>query len=93
MYNEEQLLLIEEYAGNFMSWQQIAILIDTDEEIFRDLMNDHTSDVYRTYMKARTLTSYAITKSIVKLAKLGSPQAELLVRDDIIKQLNAENEL
>jgi hypothetical protein len=93
MYNEDELLLIEEYAANFMSWQQIAILMDTDEDVFRDLMNDHTGDVYRRYMKARTLTTFAITKSIVKLAKLGSPQAEMLVRDDIVKQLNAENDL
>jgi hypothetical protein len=93
MLSEEQLNQVEEFASNFMSWQQIAILLEFDEEGFRELMLDHSSAVYRRYLKGKTLSAYAISKSIVKLAKLGSPQAEILVRDDINRQANAENEL
>jgi len=91
--DSEQLDLIEDYSSNFMSWKQIAVLLDLNEEEFRDELLDRSSGAYKRYTKGKTLTTYAIAKSIVKLAKLGSPQAEILVREDINRQSEAENDL
>jgi len=91
--SEEQLILISDYASNFMNWKQIAVLMDIDEEDFREQMLDKSSSVFKTYTKGKTKSTYDLNKKLVSLAKLGSPQAELLVRSDIERQLNEENEL
>lgn len=76
-----------------MTWQQIAVLMDVEEEEFRDMLNDRLSPASRAYRKGQTLSTFEISKSITRLAKLGSPQAQMIIRDDISRQSIAENEL
>lgn len=89
----EQLNFIEEYASCFMTWKQIAVLLDINPSEFRNLISDHNSEAYKRYTKGKTKSIFEINKGLVRLAKLGSPQAETLIRTDIIRQEEAEDEL
>jgi hypothetical protein len=91
--SQEQLAKIEEYASYFLAWQQIAVLLDIPEREFKTEMENCNSLVYRSYLKGKTSSQLEINKNLVRLAKLGSPQAELLIKDDINKQQLAENDL
>lgn len=93
MLTDEQLSLLEEYASNFMTWKQIAVMLQVDEEEFRDILSDRNSTERKRYDLGKTKSSYEISKSLVRLAKLGSPQAELLVKTDITRQEDAEDDL
>jgi hypothetical protein len=93
MITSEQLDNIEEFASNFMTWRQIAILVDIPDNELKEKLLDKNSQIYIRYTKGKTKSILEINKRLVKLAKLGSPQAELLVKDDINKQLSAENDL
>ena len=90
---DEQLNNIEEYASCFMTWQQIAVLIDVPESDFKEEISNRLSDSFKRYVKGQTRSHYEINKSITRLAKMGSPQAEMLVRSDILRQSNAESDL
>lgn len=89
----EKLDLIEEYASCFMTWKQIAVLLDFRQNEFREMISDQSSDVYLRYTKGKTKSIFEINKGLVRLAKLGSPQAESLIKTDIIRQEDAEDEL
>jgi hypothetical protein len=93
MLTDEQLSLLEEYASNFMTWKQIVVLLQVDEEEFRDVISDRNSAERKRYDLGKTKSAYEISKSLVRLAKLGSPQAELLVKTDITRQEDAEDDL
>jgi hypothetical protein len=92
-FSEDQLALIEDYAACFMTWQQIAILLDVDEHKFKDELGDRNSPAWKRYSKGKTRTAYEINKNLVRLAKLGSPQADILVKTDMNRQEDAEDEL
>ena len=70
----EHLKLIEEYAGYFLSFHEIASITD----INRDVFYDKESEEYKAYYRGKTLAKLEIRKNIIKLAKHGSPQAEQL---------------
>ena len=91
--SEEILNQIQEYASYFLTWQQIAVLVSIPEKDFKEEMENNKSEVYRRYTKGKTLSTLEINKNLVRLAKIGSPQAEILVKDDINKQQLAENDL
>lgn len=93
MLTEDQLNLIEEYASNFLTWKQIAVLLHVDEDEFREMLADLNSPARKRYNLGKTKSAYEISKSLVRLAKLGSPQAELLVKTDITRQEDAEDDL
>jgi hypothetical protein len=86
--NNDILLKIEEYAGYFLSFKEIASLVDIDADIFTDT----DSDEYKAYFKGKTLAKLEIRKNIVKLAKHGSPQAEQLADKYISDQELSEFE-
>lgn len=89
----EQIELIREYSSVFMTWQDIAILLQVDSIELRDELSDPGTEAHKAYHLGKTISNYEISKNLVKLAKLGSPQAEILVRENINRQENAENEL
>lgn len=86
--NDELLLKIEEYAGYFLTFKEIASLTGIEAEVF----NDEESNEYRAYFKGKTLAKLEIRKNIVKLAKHGSPQAEQLADKFISDQELSEYE-
>lgn len=89
----EQLDKIEEYASCFMTWKQIAVLLDISQNEFMEMISDRSSDVYLRYTKGKTQSIFEINKGLVRLAKLGSPQAESLIKTEITRQEDAEDEL
>lgn len=86
--DDELLLKIEEYAGYFLTFKEIASLTGIEADVF----NDAESSEYKAYFKGKTLAKLEIRKNIVKLAKHGSPQAEQLTDKYISDQELSEYE-
>ena len=89
--SDEQLKTIEELSGLFLSYEEIAIMIDVDYETFKRAARNKTSIVYKAYYKGRTVAKLEIRKNVVNLAKMGSPQAEILTDKYIADQKISEN--
>jgi len=87
----EQLNLIEEYSSFFMTVDEIAVLIGVDVTEFTEAIQRRKSKVHLAYKKGQTLTKLEIRKNVVKLAKHGSPQAELLADKYMTDQELKEN--
>lgn len=81
---DEQLSTVEEYAGVFLKPSEIAILLNLDESKFRFWCSQKDHPAYLAYQKGFLKSKLEIRKNVVKLAKLGSPQAEELA-DKYIK--------
>lgn len=90
--NEESLNRLKEYAAHFMRLDEIAVLLDIDEESFREEIADKRSEVSKVYRKARAESVFTLRQKIMKLARNGSPQAEILVNRFIEDQLLSEHE-
>ena len=88
--SEAQLKDIEDLAGLFLSPEEIAILIDVDEDEFTNLVAAKKGPVYTAYFRGKTLSKRDIHANVVKMAKHGSPQAEELAREMIVQQKSAE---
>ena len=86
--NDDILLRIEEYAGYFLTFKEIATLVNIDPELF----DDTEGDAYKAYFKGKTIAKLEIRKNIIKLAKHGSPQAEQLAEKFIYDQKLSELE-
>lgn len=76
--NDEQLQQIEQYAAAFMTVDQIAALVDMPVDQLREEICLHTKPASKAYRKGKAQSIYDIKSKVVKLAKAGSPQAELL---------------
>nr|NQU89742.1 hypothetical protein [Bacteroidota bacterium] len=87
---ETQLKDIEELAGLFLSPEEIAILIDVNYDLFTVELLKKKGPVYKAYCKGKTESKKAIHTNVVKMATLGSPQAEEMANDFIFKQELAE---
>jgi hypothetical protein len=87
---EAQLKDIEELAGLFLSPEEIAILVDIDENQFLQQIAYKKGNAYTAYFRGKTLSKRDIHINIVKMAKHGSPQAEELAREMIVEQKSAE---
>lgn len=71
-YNEELLKVIEQYAGVLTSIQDIAVLLDLDEDQLKmDIMDKH-SEVSKRYRKAKAHIHMELRLQEIDLAKLGS---------------------
>lgn len=81
-----ELSKIEEYAGLFLSYEEIAILLDKDCETFGAAVKSKKSTVYKAYMKGKTMTKLEIRRKVVKMAMHGSPNAEEMVNQYITDQ-------
>jgi len=90
--NQEQLDLIEEYASNFLSFEEISIFLDIDYDIFLKLVKNKKNSVYEAYFRGKTKTKLEIRRNIVKMAKHGSPQAEQFVEKFIVEQEISERD-
>lgn len=90
---EKQLLQIEEYASSFMTWTEIAILMGLNTNELKEELGDKKSPAYLSYQKGKLQSKHEINMKLTKLAKLGSPQAEILIRDEIKSQKIAESDL
>lgn len=81
-------------AAALLPPSEIAILIDLPADqhgLFCEICKTHkSSPIYITYQKGKLRTKYELRKTVVKLAKAGSPAAEPLADKYILEQLAKE---
>lgn len=88
--SEEQLKAISDYAGLFLTPEEIAVLLDMDVQQFMAEIKSKKGLVYIHYMKGKTLAKKEIRENVLKMARHGSPQAEELAEKYISEQKIAE---
>ncbi len=91
-YTGEQLGRIEELAGAFMTVDEIALLVQIERKTFRYEVLKPGTPINEAYQRGKLISKEAIQKNIVKMAQMGSPQAQKDVRDFITVQNKAERE-
>jgi len=82
--------LIEEYAGLFLTIEEIAVLLDVDPAELRRDIRGGKSERSKAYNRGKLNSILEVRRQTVAFAKKGSPSAEELVQGYIIKQ--AKNE-
>jgi hypothetical protein len=88
--NKTNLELIEEYAGLFLTIDEISLLLDLDPIQFRREISAGKSDNARAYQKGKLQSMLEMRRQTVMFAKKGSPQAESFVQEYIANQKQNE---
>jgi len=88
--NQEELNQIEEFAGLFLTWQDIAILLGKKLPEFKAIFDDKNSDLFYAYSRGQVTSKLKLRRPVIKMAEHGSPQAEILAQKFIEEQLMAE---
>ena len=91
-FTDDELKKIEEYAALFLSYEEIAIMIDKNYEKFTSAAKSKLNPAYKAYMKGKLKTKIELRQKIVKMALHGSPQAEMLVSQYISDQEVSETD-
>jgi predicted DNA-binding protein YlxM (UPF0122 family) len=86
----EQLKMIEEYAGLFLSWRDIAVLLDLNPDDFYQEWRKKSSEIFKSYQKGQILRKCSLRRPVIKMAEHGSPQAEMLADKFFSEQLISE---
>lgn len=91
--SDEQLKEVEEMSAALLPPSEIAILINISVEqrdLFCEVCKTHkSSPLYTAYHRGKLKTKYELRKTIVKLAKAGSPAAEPLA-DKYMQEQNSK---
>ncbi|MDE7159376.1 MAG: hypothetical protein K2O24_00825 [Muribaculaceae bacterium] len=74
-FTDKQLEDIRQYAANFFTLPEIAIIADVPEDELRAGVADKSSEVYAAYMRGKYSTLAAIRAQEIELARAGSPVA------------------
>lgn len=72
----EQIERIEELASFFIPIDEIACLLEIDTLQFRKQALKQGSDIALAYQRGKLRSKVAIYRSVVKMAEMGSPQAQ-----------------
>lgn len=88
----DQLEKVEEYAAQFLTYQDIAILLKVDVNKFISRVTERNSLEWLAYERGKITSKAEIRRNIVKLAKHGSSQAEAMVEKFIDDQRISEIE-
>lgn len=87
--SDEQLRQVEEMSAALLPPREIAILagIPADQrDTFCEMCKTHAaSPLYEAYQRGRLTTKYELRKTVIRLAKAGSPAAEPLA-DKYLKE-------
>lgn len=86
----EELEKIEEYAGLFLTIDEIAVLLDIDATELRREIRHGKTDRARAYKKGKIKSILEVRRQTVEFAKKGSPAAEDLVNNYINAQKKNE---
>lgn len=89
-FTADELKLVEEYAGLFLTWQDIAVLLDKDYVEFKAEFDQKGSELYKAYRRGQVMKKRDLRRPVIKMAEHGSPQAELLADKYINEQLMSE---
>jgi hypothetical protein len=86
----EQLSLLEEMSAALLPPTDISILLNIPADkrnLFVEICKSHKhTDIYSAYQRGRLKTKLELRKTIVKLAKAGSPAAEPIAQKFIREQ-------
>jgi len=88
--NQDELDKIQEYAGLFLKPEDIAVLLEKPEAHFKAECLIPGSEINKAYRKGQVEAKLKLHRPVIKMAELGSPQAELLADKYISEQLMAE---
>ncbi len=87
---EEQLTQLEEMAAALMPPSDIALLLNIPHDkrgLFVQICICHTStEIFDAYQRGRLTTKLELRRTVVKLAKAGSPAAEPIAQKFIREQ-------
>ena len=87
----EQILMVEEFSAALMSAKEIALMLGLNPEErkeFEEVCKNHeSSDIFTAFHKGRLQTKYELRKTVIKLAKHGSPAAEPIADKYLREQL------
>lgn len=89
---DEELSLIEEYAGLFLTIGEIAIMLEKDVPKLIAASKNKTNPVYMAYMKGKIKMKVDIRRKVIKMAIHGSPKAEEQVNKYISDQELSETD-
>lgn len=89
-FTDEELKKVKEYASLFLSLDDIAILLEKDADSFRDEFRDKFGELYKAYRYGQVISKKELRIPVIKMAKHGSPQAELLADKYISEQILSE---
>lgn len=88
---DEQLLQVEEMAAALLPSDEIGILLkldSSDRNAFNEIVKTHTnSPIYMAFHSGRLTTKLELRKTVIKLAKHGSPAAEPIAEKYIREQI------
>ncbi len=90
-YTADELKKVAEYAGLLMTINDIATLLDFDEDELREAISNKLSGISIAYQKGKTQTILELRRQEIELAKLGSPVSIELTQKYMIDQKLSEN--
>lgn len=89
--NDEQLLQVEEMSAALLPAGEIALLLNLtaqERSTFEEVVKTHTNSAeYMAFHRGRLTTKFELRKTVIKLAKHGSPAAEPIAEKYIREQL------
>ncbi len=88
----EILEKIQEMAGHFLSVREIAYLLKIDFNILSHEINNPDSSAHFAYHLGVTTSKYELRRKVIQLAKMGSPQAEILAEKYMEEQQLIDDE-
>ena len=88
---DEQMAMLKDMAGHFMTPFDIAIILKVPVDDLRACLSDPSDPVYQAYHEAKILTSLELRRKIIGMAKKGSPQAETLANQFMQDQILGED--
>lgn len=89
-FTPEELEKVKEYAGLFLTWEDIAVLLEKNVDEFREEFRSKEGDLFRAYRFGQVSSKRDLRRPVIKMAGHGSPQAELLADKYISKQSLSE---
>lgn len=88
---DEQIKLVEEMAAALLPANEISILLGLspeDRNLFCEMVKNHAnSAVYMAFHTGRLTTKFELRKTVIKLAKHGSPAAEPIAERYLTEQI------
>ncbi len=91
-FSNDELERIEQYATVFMTLDEIALLLHKEQKLFRKEALTEGTPANQAYQRGKLSSKFEINQSIVKMAKMGSPQAQKDVVPFINQQMKNERE-
>lgn len=88
---DEQIQQVEEMSGALLPANEIALLLNlsvSERNLFCEIVKTHVSSpVYMAFHRGRLTTKFELRKTVIKLAKHGSPAAEPIAEKYLIEQM------